>query len=62
MKIIELTHSNDGIPDLIEVLDAIAGVKDTLVSVRVGIDPMDNGLKFSVNWGTWSPPIYGELS
>lgn len=31
-------------------------------SVRVGIDPLDNGLKFSVNNSTWSPPIRGAIS
>lgn len=32
-----------------------------LRSVRVGIDPTDNGLKFSVDYGTWSPPMAGTI-
>lgn len=31
-------------------------------SIRVGIDPMDNGLKFSVDYGTWSPPLNGNVT
>ena len=30
-------------------------------SIRVGIDPLDNGLKFSIDYGTWSPPIPGKV-
>lgn len=33
----------------------------TLRSVRVGIDPLDNGVKFSVDHGTWSPPMRGKI-
>jgi hypothetical protein len=32
-----------------------------LRSVRVGIDELDNGLKFSVDYSTWSPPITGTI-
>jgi hypothetical protein len=32
-----------------------------LRSIRVGIDPLDNGLKFSVDYGTWSPPMAGKI-
>jgi hypothetical protein len=32
-----------------------------LRSIRVGIDPLDNGVKFSVDYGTWSPPMTGRL-
>ena len=30
-------------------------------SIRVGIDPLDNGLKFSIDYGTWSPLIPGKI-
>ena len=62
MNVIEITYAEDGIPELIEVLEAVTQMKSELVSVRVGIDPLDKGLKFSVNWGLWSPPIQGAIS
>lgn len=33
-----------------------------VLDVRVGIDPLDNGVKFSVNGMTWSPPIKGVIN
>lgn len=30
--------------------------------LRVGIDPLDSGLKFSVDGGTWSPPVPGKIT
>lgn len=33
----------------------------TLGSIRVGIDPLDNGVKFSVDYGVWSPPMTGKI-
>lgn len=32
-----------------------------LRSIRVGIDPLDGGLKFSVDHGVWSPPMAGRI-
>lgn len=32
-----------------------------LRSIRVGIDPLDDGVKFSVDYSTWSPPITGTI-
>lgn len=51
---------------LIEAMANIVGMSDAvrggLTSIRVGIDPLDNGLKFSVERSTWSPPYRGEIS
>jgi hypothetical protein len=33
----------------------------TIRSLRVGIDPLDHGLKFSVNHSTWSKPYQGAI-
>jgi hypothetical protein len=32
-----------------------------LRSIRVGIDPLDDSVKFSVDYSTWSPPITGTI-
>lgn len=51
---------------LMETMSNIVGMSDAvpggLTSLRVGIDPLDNGLKFSVEGSTWSPPYKGEIS
>ena len=47
---------------LAEYCEAIAAQHRAYYSIRVGIDPLDNGLKFSVNGSTWSPPIAGVVS
>lgn len=44
-----------------EMILDIEARKPGLRSVRVGIDPLDNGLKFSVDYGTWSPPMAGTI-
>lgn len=35
--------------------------KGGLFSIQVGIDPLDNGVKFSVNYGPWSMPMTGKV-
>lgn len=47
---------------LAEYCQAIGAQHRAYYSVRVAIDPLDNGLKFSVNGSTWSPPIRGEIT
>lgn len=61
MKVIEITHASEGLVDLLNVISVISDMSPAIDSIRVGIDPLDNSLKFSVNWGTWSPPIYGLI-
>jgi hypothetical protein len=51
---------------VMEAMSNIVGMSDAipggLTSLRVGIDPTDNGLKFSVEYSTWSPPYQGEIT
>jgi hypothetical protein len=43
------------------IIDRVARAHGPIRSVRVGIDPVDDGLKFSVDYGVWSPPITGTI-
>lgn len=64
MTVIQIADHSE-IAELLTVLLAITAF-DTptrpLLDVRVGIDPQDDGLKFSINGMTWSPPIVGIIS
>jgi len=69
MAIIEITDPTVMI-DLMEAMSNIVGMHDALMtdrdrplnSLRVGIDPLDNGVKFSVEHSTWSPPYKGDIT
>ena len=64
MSVIEISDPYQ-MGNLMEVLSNIVGMNDAvdgLSSLRVGIDPLDNGIKFSVEHSTWSPPYKGEIT
>jgi hypothetical protein len=64
MVIIEITDPRT-MALLMETMSNIVGMSDSvpggLHDLRVGIDRMDNGLKFSVEGSTWSPPYVGVV-
>ena len=65
-KTTKLDDADNGPAMLMETMSNIVGMSDAigggLTSLRVGIDPLDNGIKFSVEHSTWSPPYRGEIS
>lgn len=65
MTVIEITDPRT-MALLMEAMSNIVGMSDAVAgglrSLRVGIDPLDGGLKFSVEGSTWSPPYKGEIS
>jgi hypothetical protein len=64
MIVIQLTTERRGLGDLIDMMRSIVQFVDNgnvLLDIRVGIDPVDNGAKFSVNGHTWSPPAHGII-
>jgi ABC-type taurine transport system ATPase subunit len=64
MTVIQLTEENGGIDSLLAVFAAIVKYSEgsTMLDVRIGINPVDSGITFSVNGLPWSPPIAGEIS
>lgn len=61
MHVIQL--SDEGLKDLLSMMSTIVKYAETVgnvLDIRVGIDPEDNGVKFSVNGQVWSPPAEGE--
>jgi hypothetical protein len=64
MIVITVTHERDALDRLMSMFYTMLNEweRDTITSIRVGIDPMDDGVKFSVNHATWSPPCYGVIS
>ena len=55
-----------GQDDLAEAMELFSAVlkwdeQNPLLDLRIGIDPLDNGFKVSVNGLTWSPPITGTI-
>jgi hypothetical protein len=63
MHVIDVTD-REQIETLIKYLRMIESMSTRAIglrSVRVGIDELDNGLKFSVDYSTWSPPITGTI-
>jgi hypothetical protein len=64
MTFIELTEVEGGLPRALEMMRSIIEFADanTIFDLRVGIDPIDHGLKFSVNRATWTPPARGIIS
>lgn len=63
MIVITVTGERDALERLMSMFFTMLHEweRDTITEVRVGIDPLDNGVKFSVNRGTWSPPCYGVI-
>lgn len=45
----------------LRMVESMGARSTPLRSIRVGIDPLDDGLKFSVDYSTWSPPITGTI-
>ena len=59
MHVIDISNVRE-VRLLLDCMQAILDSGSVVHSIRVGIDPLDSGLKFSVNYKTWSPPIRGE--
>lgn len=63
MYVIQI-HGREAVAELIYAMDTIVKYADrsTVLDIRVGIDPLDNGVKFSVNGLVWSPRIKGDIT
>jgi len=64
MTVIELTEVDGGLQATLDMMRSIVefNTAQHILDLRVGIDPMDNGLKFSVDGGVWSPPARGIVT
>lgn len=45
----------------LRMIESMGARQAGLRSIRVGIDPIDSAVKFSVDYSTWSPPITGRI-
>ncbi len=63
MHVIDLTDAEqiDRFIKYCRMIESMSARSFPLRSIRVGIDPVDDGVKFSVDYSTWSPPITGTI-
>jgi hypothetical protein len=63
MYVVDITDRQqiDRVIKYFRMIDGMETRQHPLRSIRVGIDPLDNGLKFSVDYSTWSPPMVGDV-
>lgn len=63
MHVIDITTEEqiEALLKYLRMIESMGARSAPLRSIRVGIDPIDDGLKFSVDYSTWSPPITGTI-
>jgi hypothetical protein len=64
MIVVEITDQAQ-IQDLMRDFSRINDMRirsGRLRSIRIGIEPGDHGVRFSLDWSTWSAPITGKVT
>jgi hypothetical protein len=63
MTVIDLTDREqiERFLKYLRMIESMGARQVGLRSIRVGIDPLDDAVKFSVDYSTWSPPITGKI-